>query len=339
MGSIKHKAENWDDARSGSQRQERQRSRIALYRPLALLCAATVIAGCLTASSSEKPDPAQDPTPILTDGAKAFELLKKQVSFGPRYPGSQGHKQCLDWIVAEAKKYTDNVEKQPFSHKWSANGFSVGMTNVIATMDFGAKQTVLLMAHWDTRPTADQEWEARDAQKPILGANDGASGVAVLLDLMRAFKEKAPPVNVIFLFTDGEDLGPGLDEMFLGAKHYAKNLPNPKPVYGILLDMVGDKNLSIPVEPNSLEAAPDLVKRFYAHAAKIGLGSTFPNEQQGAIYDDHLPLIDAGVPTMDLIDFTYADWHTLADTVDKCSPESLGKVGKAVESFLRNERP
>ena len=241
--------------------------------------------------------------------------------------------------MSESKKYTDKVVKQDFSHKWSANGFNVSMTNVIATMDVGAKKTVLLMAHWDTRPTADQEWESRDAQKPILGANDGASGVAVLLDLMRAFKETPPSVNIIFLFTDGEDLGPGLNEMFLGAKHYAKNLPSPKPSYGILLDMIGDKDLRIPVEPNSLEAAPDLVKRFYANAAKIGLAETFPTSQQGAILDDHLALIDAGVPTMDLIDFTYPHWHTLADTVDKCSADSLGKVGKAVETFLRAEKP
>jgi Zn-dependent M28 family amino/carboxypeptidase len=231
------------------------------------------------------------------------------------------------------------VERQSFTHKWSANNFNVSMTNVVATMDVGSKKTVLLVAHWDTRPTADQEWESRDAQRPILGANDGASGVAVLLDLMRAFKETPPPVNVVFLFTDGEDLGPGLDEMFLGAKHFAKNLPSPKPAYGILLDMVGDKDLRIPVEPNSRDAAPDLVKRFYANADKVGLGSTFPVSEQGAILDDHLSLIEAGVPTMDLIDFTYPYWHTLADTVDKCSAESLGKVAKAVETFLRSEKP
>jgi len=137
---------------------------------------AVFVAGCVAASSSP---PRVDETPILTSGDKAFALLKQQVAFGPRYPGSEGHRKCLDWIVAEAGKYTDKVERQPFSHTWSANGFDVKMTNVIATMNVGAKKTVLLMAHWDTRPTADQEWESRDAKKPILGANDGASGVAV----------------------------------------------------------------------------------------------------------------------------------------------------------------
>lgn len=261
------------------------------------------------------------------------------MAFGPRFPGSEGHRKCLEWIVTESKKYTDKVVKQDFSHKWSSNGFAVSMTNVIATMDFGKSKTVLLLAHWDTRPTADQEFNTRDAQKPILGANDGASGVAVLLDLMRAFKQEPPPVNVMFLFTDGEDLGPGLDEMFLGAKHFAKSLPSPKPAYGILLDMVGDKDLRIPMEPYSHDYAPDLVRRFYAHAKEIGLASTFPNEFQGAILDDHLALNEAGLPTMDLIDFSYPHWHTLEDTVDKCSPESLGKVARAVESFLRNEKP
>ncbi|MDQ2986472.1 MAG: M28 family peptidase [Armatimonadota bacterium] len=334
MEPLTNHPQDRNDARGCSERQERKHPRIALHRKVAL-CGLVLVAGCFAANSSvPNPTPEQ---PILTDGAKAFELLKAQVAFGPRYPGSEGHRKCLEWIVAESKKYTDKVVKQEFSHKWSANGFDVKMTNVIATMDFGAKKTVLLLAHWDTRPTADQEWESRDAQKPVLGANDGASGVAVLLDLMRAFKETPPPVNVIFLFTDGEDLGPGLDEMFLGAAHYAKNLPTPKPNYGILLDMIGDNDLRIPVEPNSLDAAPDLVKRFYANAKAIGLGATFPTEQQGSIYDDHLPLIAAGVPTMDLIDFSYPHWHTLADTVDKCSAESLGKVGKAVESFLRKE--
>ncbi len=335
MEPITNRSKNGNNPRRRLEGQERKRSRISIYRKVGALGLAAFVAGCVAASSSS---PEVVDIPILTNGEKAFTLLKQQVAFGPRYPGSEGHRKCLDWIIAEASKYTDKVEKQPFSHTWSANGFDVKMTNVIATMNVGAKKTVLLLAHWDTRPTADQEWDSRDAKKPVLGANDGASGVAVLLDLMRAFKETPPPMNVIFLFTDGEDLGPGLDEMFLGAAHYAKNLPNPKPTYGILLDMVGDKDLRIPIEPFSAEKAPDLVKRFYAHAKQIGLETTFPNELQGSIFDDHLPLNDAGVPTMDLIDFTYPSWHTLSDTVDKCSADSLGKVGKAVESFLRNEK-
>jgi Zn-dependent M28 family amino/carboxypeptidase len=241
--------------------------------------------------------------------------------------------------VAEAKKYTDKVSLQEFSHKWSRTGKELTMWNIVAEMNFGKPKTVLLLAHWDTRPSAEYDDDPSKRNEPIIGANDGASGVAVLLELMRVFKENPPPVNVTFLFTDGEDLGPELTEMLLGAKHFAK-LANPKDYwYGILLDMIGDKDLRIPREPNSVYYARSLVDRFYKHAHAIGLGETFPNVAGPWIEDDHIPLNQAGIPTMNLIDFDYEYWHTTHDTVDKCSPDSLGKVGKAVESFLRAERP
>jgi glutaminyl-peptide cyclotransferase len=288
------------------------------------------------------PEPTQQPkpAPVVTinfDGVKAYELLKAQTDMGTRHPGSPGHKKCLEWIQSQAKLYSDKVTTQGFSHKWSKNGRTYEMTNVIATMSFGKPKTALLIAHWDTRPTADQEYDPQKAAQPIPGANDGASGVAVLLELMRAFKQTPPEVNVVFLFVDGEDLGPGLDEMFLGAKHFAKNLPKQKLDYGILLDMVGDKDLRIPKEPNSSIYAGDLLTRFYKTAQLHGYEKTFPNEFQGAIYDDHLPINDAGIPTIDLIDFDYPHWHTLQDTADKCSPASLTKVGSVVEIFLRTE--
>ena len=241
-----------------------------------------------------------------------------------------------DWLVKNAKKYTPNVSLQEFTHLWSSTGRPVTMYNVVAEMNFGAEKTVILLAHWDTRPTADQEDEPQKRAQPIIGANDGASGVAVLLELMRVFKEKKPPLNVIFLFTDGEDLGPGLDEMFLGAKHFAKNLPKGEISFGILVDMVGDKNLVIAKEPRSAFYARDLLERFYRHAASIGLSKIFPDRFQGEILDDHLALNEAGIPTINLIDFDYPYWHTTQDTADKCSADSLMAVGTAVESFLRS---
>ncbi len=265
-------------------------------------------------------------------------MLKAQTDMGPRYPGSAGHKKCLDWIFGEAKKYTDKVAKQEISHKWSVTGWDVKMTNVVATIDVGSAKTALLVAHWDTRPTADQEFDSADRKKPILGANDGASGVAVLLDLMRAFKEEAPPINVVFLFVDGEDLGPGTDEMFLGAAHYAKTVAKPKPDFGILLDMIGDKDLEIPKEQISAESAGSLQKRFYKNAQLRGYGKIFTDRSGGSILDDHLAINAAGIPTIDLIDFDYPYWHTLEDTADKCSAQSLGVVGAAVESFIRSEK-
>lgn len=243
-----------------------------------------------------------------------------------------------DWLVSQAKQYTDKVSIQEFQHTWSTNGKTLKMYNVIADMDFKAKKRILLVAHWDTRPTADQELDSAKRNKPILGANDGASGVAVLLELMRAFRENPPPVNITFLFVDGEDLGPESNDMFLGAKYFAKTTNPRLYAYGILLDMIGDKNLRIPKESFSVYYASSLVERFYAHAAKIGLGKYFPNASQSWISDDHVPLNEAGIPTMDLIDFDYPYWHTLDDTPDKCSADSLAVVGRAVESFLRAEK-
>lgn len=251
-------------------------------------------------------------------------------------PGTDGHVKCRDYISEEMKKWCENVRLQELTHVWSSTRSRKVMWNIIGEQGWkDAKVRMVVLAHWDTRPTADQEFDAVKANQPITGANDGASGVAVLLELMRVMKDKRPPeLGIMYLMTDGEDLGPSLEEMFLGAKHFAKNLPSPKPDYGILIDMIGDKNLRIPMEPNSMYAARPLITSFYDHAAKIGLGSTFPKELQGEIYDDHLAINNAGVPTIDLIDFTYAPWHTLDDTPDKCSAESLGKVGKMLESWL-----
>ncbi|HVL40278.1 MAG TPA: M28 family peptidase [Fimbriimonadaceae bacterium] len=275
-------------------------------------------------------------TVLRFDKAKAWQHLLDQVAFGPRYPGSEGHKKTRDWLVEQMKLHTENVRLQEFSHTWSRGGKKLTMWNVIGEQNWKEATTrVLLLAHWDTRPSAEHDPNPANRDKPILGANDGASGVAVLLELMRVTKDRLPKdVGVMYLMTDGEDLGPSLDEMFLGARHFAKNLPMPRPDYGILLDMIGDKDLSVPMEMNSLQYAEKLVREFYRHAASIGLGKTFPATYGPWIEDDHIPLNQVGLPTMDLIDFTYEPWHTVADTPDKCSAESLEKVGFALESWL-----
>lgn len=238
------------------------------------------------------------------------------------------------------KKSCENVRLQPFSHTWSRTGKPVQMANIIGEQNWkDAKVRVLLIAHWDSRPTSDQEWDEDKRNKPLIGANDGASGVAVLLELMRVLKERKSEVGVMYLMTDGEDLGPSLAEMLLGARYFAKNPPSPKPDYGILLDMIGDKDLAVPMELNSYRYAPELMRALYAHAATVGLSKEFPNQYGEYIEDDHMPLNQAGIPTIDLIDFTYDPWHTQADTVDKCSPQSLGAVGKLLETWLTKPEP
>jgi glutaminyl-peptide cyclotransferase len=214
------------------------------------------------------------------------------------------------------------------------------MWNVIGEQNWESATTrIVLLAHWDTRPHASEESDAGKAQAPILGANDGASGVAVLLELMRAMKDRLPAdVGVMYVLTDGEDLGPGLDEMFLGATAFARKLPAKKPNYGILIDMIGDKDLKVPMEMQSLRYAEDLTRSFYRKAAEVGLRDTFPSVYGQIIEDDHIPLNKAGIPTIDLIDFDYGAnhgaWHTHLDKPDMCSADSLGKVGVALEAWL-----
>ncbi|MBS1720952.1 MAG: M28 family peptidase [Armatimonadetes bacterium] len=279
------------------------------------------------------------------DQAAAWKVLTTQCDFGPRVPGTPGHLKCRDYLVETFKKSCDSVKTVELTHNWS-KGKKVTMWNIVATQNWEKATTrVVLLAHWDTRPTADQEESAAKRKQPILGANDGASGVAVLAELARA-ADFPKSVGIAYILTDGEDLGPSLEEMFLGAKHIVQSRANTKqyfgdnvPNYGILLDMIGDKSLRIPVEPNSAYYAPKLMGAFYDHAAKIGLGSTFPKVYGPSIEDDHICLNDAGIPVIDLIDFDYEPWHTLGDTVDKCSAESLGKVGKMLHSWLKLDPP
>ena len=302
----------------------------------------TLVVGGLTLASASAPTQAAPVASSSTsfDSAKAWDLLRKQCDFGPRPPGKDAHIKCRDLILKEVTKYCDNARLQTFSHTWSSDGKPYDMWNVVGEQNWkDAKVRVVLMAHWDTRPTADQEPLPSNQLKPILGANDGASGVAVLLELMRVMKAKKLNVGIQYVLVDGEDLGPGLDEMFLGARNYVKTLLDEKPQYGILLDMIGDKDLEVPIESYSYFSARDVAVSLYRHAASIGLKSSFPNVVGQAIQDDHLSLINADIPTVDLIDFSYEPWHTLRDTPDKCSAESLGKVGKLLESFLSQSEP
>lgn len=316
-------------------------SRGAFFLPLAFLGLGIVASGWLVAcQGAAEPSKAAAKPELKYEASKAWDHLLKQCDFGPRVPGSEEHKKCRDYLVETMKASCENVRLQPFTHDWAFGKKKVEMWNVIGEQNWkDAKTRVLLLAHWDTRPFATEEMDPAKAKQPILGANDGASGVAVLLELMRAMKGRLPEgLGVMYLMVDGEDLGPELEEMFLGAMHFSKNLPDPKPDYGILLDMIGDKNLSIPMEPNSLAYARPLVQAFYKNAADNGLKSTFPQNYGPEILDDHLALNQAGVPTIDLIDFDYgpghSHWHTLTDVPENCSAESLGKVGKALETWL-----
>ncbi len=282
------------------------------------------------------------------DADRAFKQLEKQVAFGPRVPNLPSHRACRDYLVDILKPLADKVELQKFDRR--VGGKTLAMSNIIATWpgeggksqgEKPGKEGVLLCAHWDTRPTADYEATAEKRKTPIAGANDGASGVAVLLEAARLFKRTPPPVPVTIVLFDGEDFGPGIENMFLGSKHFAANLPADVPQRGILLDMVGDKELRIPQEQYSLTRARDVVAQVYGIAGRLGYRQQFPEEVGQAIEDDHVPLLRRGLQVIDLIDFDYGPghswWHTLQDTPDKCSPASLKAVGDVVVEWVYSQ--
>lgn len=249
---------------------------------------------------------------------------------------TEAHRKCQDYIIEDMKGTCDEVHTQNFSYNWRYGHRKLNMANIIGTQNWkDAKVRVVLLAHWDCRPEADQDPIEENRHTPILGANDGASGVAVLLELARVMKGRVPKdLGIMYFMTDGEDVGPKSEEMYLGVKEFMRLPMSPVPDYGILLDMIGDKDLTVPMEPGSMRLAGSVLTAFYKNAANNGLAATFPAEVGPEIEDDHLVLNKGGIPTIDLIDFDFAPWHTIGDVPSTCSAASLKKVGIALESWL-----
>lgn len=267
----------------------------------------------------------------------AFEHVRTQVAFGPRVPGTPGHQKQLDWMVEFLRTRADSVTVQNFTHTHSTTKKQISLTNVIAHFNPQATSRVLLVTHWDTRPTADQEDESDNRARPIDGANDGASGTAVLLEIANVLSKTKPTVGVDLLFVDGEDYGPSGPDMYLGAKYFAANKGSYNPLYGVLIDMVGDRTPQFPIEDNSDQMAPEVVERVWSLAEQLGYGHVFVRTKVPAIDDDHVPLNNAGIRTADIIDCCDYPWHTLQDNLTNASPQGLGIVGTVLLELIFRE--
>ena len=271
-----------------------------------------------------------------------MSYVETQMAFGPRVPNSEGHRRTGDWILERLRETADSVWEQPFLHV-AADGDTLRLRNICGQFRPELTERILYVAHWDTRPRADRSANLGQQRLPVPGANDGASGVAVLLAISDALALLPPTHGVDLLFVDGEDYGDfgTADDVLLGSRHYADHLDPelPKPLFAVVWDMIGDADLTVYQEYNSLRGAPEVVQRVWAKAEELGYGGVFRKERGRMITDDHIPLLEIGIRAIDVIDLDYGPrneyWHTLEDTVDKLSIESLQVVGDVALALLR----
>ena len=293
------------------------------------------------------PKPLQEPTPQLSptpsssptqntpanieagtfDGQRSYIYLLDQMAFGPRWPGSPGHVEVGDYIVAKLEGFGWEVEEQRFPYR------DIEGRNIIARANIDAGPVIIVGAHYDTRKIADK---TPGSEEPVPGAVDGASGVAVLLELAQTLDLDQINNEIWLAFFDVEDQGsggmPGYD-WIVGSSFMANSL-NLKPEAMVLVDMVGDADQQLYYEGNS---DPTLRQVIWQKAAELGFQDAFIQEQKYSLIDDHLPFARLGIPAIDIIDFDYPYWHTVEDTADKVSPESLHRVGRTLESWLENK--
>ena len=310
------------------------------------------------AASGDGSGIAMQPVGPAFSADSAYAYCKAQCDFGPRTMNSKAHDECGSWIVAKFKQYGLGVTEQ----RVTLNGYDgtpLKATNIIASYRPELTERVLLCAHWDTRPWADNDPDSANWRKPVLGATDGASGVAVMLELARLLHSDTTKlaVGVDFVCFDAEDWGvprwsdvaDNGDSWALGAQHWSANPHKQgyKARYGILLDMVGGQGAQFWREGMSMQYAPDIVKKVWAAADVVGFGSYFVNQDGGYVTDDHIPVNEkAKIPTIDIVSY-YPDcrqstfgptWHTVSDDMEHIDRSTLGAVGQTVVQVLYSEK-
>lgn len=275
----------------------------------------------------EPPPPTPTPgLPDTVDGELAYEHVLAQLAFGPRPTGSEANLLTGDYIVEQLEKQGWSVEEQPFTYQGVAGRNIIGRS--------GEGPVAIIGAHYDTRRRADKDSDPAKQSEPVLGANDGASGAAVLLELARALDKDALENEVWLTFFDAEDNG-HLDgwEYLAGSRFMAQELL-VQPEMVVIADMIGDADQQVYWERNS---TPELLDRLWGIAADLGYQNFFIPEYRWPILDDHTPFLERGIPAADLIDFDYPYYHTTQDTADKVSPESLERVGRVLEVMLEGK--
>lgn len=279
---------------------------------------------------------------IAFNADSAYHNIEKQVSFGPRVPNTQAHRECREWLIAELTRYGAEVTRQDISLK-AFDGTILDATNIIGSYNPSSDNRILLLAHWDCRPWADADPDPANHKKPVDGANDGASGVGVLLEIARLIEKHSISKGIDILFVDAEDWGEdGNDESWaMGSRYFANNPHKPgyRPNQAILLDMVGGHDAKFRKEFFSIQNAPTLVDKVWSVAAESGYGNYFSTEIGGAVTDDHVELLKVGIPAIDIIEFHPENgfnptWHTINDNMNGISKETLKAVGQTIINYI-----
>lgn len=280
----------------------------------------------------------------------AYKYIETQVAFGPRVPNTAAHKACADWIENSLKRFTPNVIAQKASVR-AFDGTIINATNIIASFNPDNKSRVLLCAHWDSRPWADHDPDPANRKKPVPAANDGASGVGVLIEIARQMSFNDPGLGVDIVLFDAEDFGEPQemqgqheDSWALGSQYWSKNphVQGYSARFGILLDMVGAENATFTMEGTSMYYAPDIMRKVWSVAHRLGYNNYFLTKKTGAITDDHSYVNDIlKIPTIDIIDYDqdrdkgfFEYWHTVKDDMSNISKETLKAVGQTVTTVV-----
>ncbi|HUR91820.1 MAG TPA: M28 family peptidase [Gemmatimonadaceae bacterium] len=294
---------------------------------------ALLVACLMLACDKEAPAP---PTTGFS-GESALRHATTLMSFGPRVPGTEGWRRSGAWIAERMRESADTVFAQEWMHTLATRA-QIPQRNIIARFRPELTERILYVAHWDTRPRSDLAGTSSDRALPVPGANDNAAGVGLLIALAEMLDSVPPAVGVDLLFVDGEDWGSfdSMTDVLIGSSYFARNIPWPdyRPLFGVVWDMIGDADLQIYQEINSVRQAPEVVQRVWSAAADLGLSSVFIPEQKTPITDDHLPLLRAGLRVIDVIDIDYPYHHRPTDTIDKISAASLQKVGDVAAALV-----
>jgi hypothetical protein len=293
-------------------------------------------------------------SPASFDADTAFQFVERQLAFGPRVPNTQAHRNCAVYLEASLKRFTPNVLVQNGIVN-AYDGTPLHFNNIIGSFNPEAKVRVLLVSHWDSRPFADHDLIISNRRTPVPAANDGASGVGVLLEIARQLKIKQPAIGVDILFVDAEDYGApedaasdARDDWALGSQYWSKN-PHKAGYtarYGVLLDMVGAADAQFTLEGTTMNYAPDIARKIWRIGEQLGYGAYFSTEETNGLTDDHTYINQIiKIPTVDIIQNDpstpsgfYKNWHTTLDNIDGISRETLRAVGTTILTTVYNEK-